>query len=72
MTFDPDKNLKRIADEITDDNYDEPGVLKEIAWALESIAKSMNADFVPLESHRAEFSATLRALQQKRDLSKNS
>jgi len=66
MTYDPDKNLKRIADEISDDNYDEPGALKEIAWALESIAKSMNADFVPLESHRADFSACINALQQKK------
>ena len=70
MTFDPDKNLKRIADEISDDNYGRPSVLKEIAWALESIARSMDADFETLEDHRDNFNAAMEALRQKNPPSK--
>ena len=70
MTFDPDQNLKRIADEISDDNYGRPSVLKEIAWALESIARSMNADFETLEDHRDNFNAAMEALRQKNPSSK--
>lgn len=70
MTFDPDQNLKRIADEISDDNYGRPSVLKEIAWALESIARSMNADFETLEDHRDNFNAAMEALRQKNPPSK--
>lgn len=65
MTFDPDQNLKRIADEISDDNYGRPSVLKQIAWALESIARSMNADFETLEDHRDNFNAAMAAFRQK-------
>lgn len=72
MTLNSDKNLKRIADEITDDNYEEPGVLKEIAWALESIAKSMNPNFVSLETHRADFVASLDAYREQHGLPKKS
>lgn len=70
MTFDPDRNLKRIADEISDDNYGQPSVLKEIAWALESIARSMNADFETLEDHRDNFNAAMEALRQNNPSSK--
>jgi|TARA_Y100000289_G_scaffold61021_1_gene68616 hypothetical protein len=68
MTFDPDKNLKRIADEISDDNYGRPSVLKEIAWALESIARSMNADFETLEDHRDNFNASMEAFRRQHNL----
>ena len=64
MTFDPDKNLKRIADEISDDTYLKPSVLKEIAWALESIAKSMDKEFKTLEHHRDEYTALLEAYKR--------
>lgn len=70
MTFDQDTNLKRIADEISDDNYGRPSVLKEIAWALESIARSMNPKFEPLEDHRDNFNAAMEALRQKNPPSK--